>query len=489
MLPPNNVPSLTTALFNPSEGTRMDEFTFTIIYTDGEDERPTITFIYLDGTPYIMNGDSGDYSMGVTYRYRTTLDLGPHLVHYVFSDGKHEVRYPLVGEMDGPSVTNLAPLAVIKTPVLDVRYTPDDYVPFSAIGSEDPEDDDLDYTWASDIDGQFATTPVADKRLSEGTHIITLTVTDAHGAANTTTIWVLVKPYLAEPYLVDYKRTPDFPVEKDTIRYTVYLSNRGEKTATGLPVSFLVDNTYVGSETVTVAVETTVNVIFTWEAVAGEHVIAFEVPGDDMTFTEYVNANSVPTVQLSVVNPGDGQGRHSIGEEIYFKATVNDDDGDDLTYLWEFGDGITSTQSAPSHMYSGSGTYTVSLTVEDARGGEKVESFEVVIKKEDTSSNGSLGAGLIAGIVVIVLVIIVVIAIMMMRGRGGEPDEAAPAPEEPRPDVPDYLMPDAMPRAPPAVPEEPEHPEYPDYSNGIPEEKSPEEQPTGEGSEDDYLGY
>jgi PKD repeat protein len=419
--------------------------------------------------------------MGVTYRYRTTLDLGPHQVHYVFSDGKHEVRYPAVGEIDGPSVTNLAPLAVIKTPVLDVRYIPDDYIPFSAIGSEDPEDDDLDFSWSSDIDGLFATTQVADKRLSEGIHIVTLTVTDEHGGEHTASVTVLVKPFLADPYLVDYKRTPDVPVEKDMIRYSVYLNNRGEKTASGLLVSFLVDNTYVGSEVVTVPIETIREVKFTWEAVAGEHTVAFEIPGDDLTFIEYVNINSVPIVQLSVVNVGDDRGRYEIGEEIYFQATVNDDDGDHITYLWEFGDTATSTQSAPSHMYAKAGTYLVTLTVKDARGGEKVDTFDVVIKQEETSSSGGLGAGLIAGIVVVVLVIIVVIAIMMMRGRDGEVEEAAPAPEEPKPDVPDYLMPDATPSTPPAVPEEPE---FPDYSNGI-----PEEQPTGETSDDDYLGY
>lgn len=34
-----------------------------------------------------------------------------------------------------------------------------------------------------------------------------------------------------------------------------------------------------------------------------------------------------------------------------------------LTYLWDFGDGSTSTQFEPSHFYSASGTYTIALTV------------------------------------------------------------------------------------------------------------------------------
>lgn len=38
------------------------------------------------------------------------------------------------------------------------------------------------------------------------------------------------------------------------------------------------------------------------------------------------------------------------------------------SYLWEFGDGITSTDANPSHTYSSSGTYTVKLTTESKNG-------------------------------------------------------------------------------------------------------------------------
>jgi chitodextrinase len=475
--PPNNEPSLTTALFDPNDGTRQDEFTFTIIYTDGEDDRPTLTYIYIDDTPYIMDGSGEDYSAGVTYRYRTTLGLGPHNVHYVFSDGKTEVRYPPVGEIEGPVISNLAPLAVISTPASGTRYTPDDYISFSAIDSEDPEGDDLTYAWTSDIDGPLSPLMLTDKRLSEGEHIITLTVTDEHGDANITTIALTVKPYIPEPYLVDYIKSPEDPTEKDLVRYTVYVGNRGERSATGLLVSFLVDNTYISSQTVTVPQDKTVEVKFTWQSVAGEHDIAFEIPGDTLGFKEYINANTDPRAQPEILNVPDDKGRYPLGEEIYFSAAATDSDGDDMTYLWDFGDGYTSNQERPSHVFEKADTYLVTLTVTDARGGVEEQTFDVVIKKEADPSNGGLGMGLIAGIAIAVLVVIIAIVFIMMRGKGGEPAEAAPAVDEPRPDVPDYLMPDPK----PVIRDEPE---YPDYSNGI-----PEEQPSEDKSEDGYLGY
>lgn len=42
--------------------------------------------------------------------------------------------------------------------------------------------------------------------------------------------------------------------------------------------------------------------------------------------------------------------------------------GTGMSYLWDFGDGDTSTAANPSHIYSALGTYTVSLTVTDVNG-------------------------------------------------------------------------------------------------------------------------
>jgi PKD repeat protein len=50
------------------------------------------------------------------------------------------------------------------------------------------------------------------------------------------------------------------------------------------------------------------------------------------------------------------------------------------TYLWDFGDGNTSSQYSPSHTYTNPGKYTVSLTATNSLGSdvEKVESAIIV---------------------------------------------------------------------------------------------------------------
>ncbi len=50
---------------------------------------------------------------------------------------------------------------------------------------------------------------------------------------------------------------------------------------------------------------------------------------------------------------------------VQFNATANDPEGVNLDYLWEFGDGNTSTEEDPSHTYQANGTFSAVLTVSD----------------------------------------------------------------------------------------------------------------------------
>ncbi|WP_286269438.1 trypsin-like serine protease [Thalassotalea hakodatensis] len=74
----------------------------------------------------------------------------------------------------------------------------------------------------------------------------------------------------------------------------------------------------------------------------------------------------------------DGDGGSNTPPVAQFSAAVNaltvsftDQSSDDqavVTYLWNFGDGNTSTQPNPTHSYAQAGSYTVSLTVSDEQG-------------------------------------------------------------------------------------------------------------------------
>ena len=73
--------------------------------------------------------------------------------------------------------------------------------------------------------------------------------------------------------------------------------------------------------------------------------------------------------QNPIANPG-GPYTGFVGMPVQFNGSGSSDpDGDPLTFGWQFGDGGTGSGVSPVHTYSSTGTYTVTLTVSDNRGG------------------------------------------------------------------------------------------------------------------------
>jgi uncharacterized repeat protein (TIGR01451 family) len=309
--------------------------------------------------------------------------------------------------MPGPTVTNMDPEGVIAAPTDGMRYTPDDYVPFSAVGSDDPESDPLEYKWTSSIDGALSTQQAFDKRLSEGEHVITLDVTDEYGGLHTLTVEITVKALVPEPFVVGHTSNNPAPVEQDMVRYTFKIDNRGETTAQGVDVKFIVDDALVKTDVVTVSVGNEIEVRFTWEAEKGSHTIRLELADDVYSFNQNVESNTPPAATTTIVNEGGKDVKYKTGTEIYFQASASDANGDPVTYLWDFGDGVTSTQERPSHIYTEKGTYTVTLTVTDSRGDTYTDTFTVEIIKEKASED-SPGFGAILAVAALAVVIVAV---------------------------------------------------------------------------------
>ncbi|MEV5986896.1 PQQ-dependent sugar dehydrogenase [Streptomyces sp. NPDC052051] len=63
----------------------------------------------------------------------------------------------------------------------------------------------------------------------------------------------------------------------------------------------------------------------------------------------------------------------------FSSAGTGDQDGDALTYHWDFGDGATSTATDPTHKYTKNGTYTATLTVKDPKGYTGSASVPIVV--------------------------------------------------------------------------------------------------------------
>ncbi len=69
-------------------------------------------------------------------------------------------------------------------------------------------------------------------------------------------------------------------------------------------------------------------------------------------------------------------------------APSNDPDGTISSYLWDFGDGQSSTLQAPTHNYADDGSYLVTLTVTDNEGATDTASETVEVAQIPTTTTG-----------------------------------------------------------------------------------------------------
>jgi gliding motility-associated-like protein len=196
-------------------------------------------------------------------------------------------------------------------------------------------------------DGSTSTAPSPTHTYTTtGDFDVTLTVTDANGCTSS-----LVEPGFIEVEPASVSFVPDPPIG-----------------CTGQPVDF--DNTSTPSSGTWV-----------WNFGDGSPTSPFFEPTHTYTAagTYTVNLNGsfgsgcsdLASVTLTVVNPPAGDFTSPDPEDCQAPATINFTalPGPGVTgYLWDFGDGGTSTLANPSHTYTAFGDYTVSLTLFNASG-------------------------------------------------------------------------------------------------------------------------
>lgn len=92
-----------------------------------------------------------------------------------------------------------------------------------------------------------------------------------------------------------------------------------------------------------------------------------------------VQINHPPQISSCRVVPTQGTRE----TDFNFKVVVLDPDGDKLSYLWNFGDGDSSTEENPDHRYQDPGTYEPKITVFDKKGKKDICSTAWAVVSED----------------------------------------------------------------------------------------------------------
>ncbi|HDR7613206.1 TPA: collagenase ColA [Bacillus mycoides] len=85
-----------------------------------------------------------------------------------------------------------------------------------------------------------------------------------------------------------------------------------------------------------------------------------------------------------------------LNEKVEFHSDGTESTGGKIvSYLWDFGDGTTSTEANPTHVYGKEGTYTAKLTVKDNKGKVGRGQTTVTVKKDEPAGHNYQNAKVI----------------------------------------------------------------------------------------------
>jgi PKD repeat protein len=90
----------------------------------------------------------------------------------------------------------------------------------------------------------------------------------------------------------------------------------------------------------------------------------------------YIGGGNTPPTANASANPSNGQPPLNVN---FSGQGSFDPDGQAITYQWNFGNGVTSTQANPTHTYNSAGLYTAVLTATDTLGATGTSSVLIIV--------------------------------------------------------------------------------------------------------------
>lgn len=301
-----------------------------------------------------------DGEIGTSKIFSKKLSSGTHVITLEVNDYRKGTRQTKI-----TIIVNSQPYAIIDSPKSDIIYLTTKEIDFDCTSCYDLEGDELNYKWTSSIDNELGNTREFNKKLSRDTHTITLEITDARGGRDEKQITILVNaPPIAK---IDSPEDEKTYLTTQDILFDASSSNDLDNDVLEYKWTSDIDNE-IGN-----------NVMFSRNLSAGNHKIVLEVndgKGGINNLEIFIFVNSPP--KAVIVEPKTNS-IFLTNEAIEFDASSSYDLEDELSFSWFSSiDGEIGNEVKFSTKLS-SGTHTITLTVDDNRGGINIKEFTLEI--------------------------------------------------------------------------------------------------------------
>ncbi len=260
------------------------------------------------------------------------------------------------------------------------------------------------WEWKSDGDIIGTTSTFSTSSLIGGTHTISFRVQDNDG------LWSQYK----------YTTLVINPNQKPTA--TILEPNNGDEFEYGYPMEFLGDGVDTDGEivgymwrSVPVGISSEDNTFINSDLPSGTYTIYFKVRDDYGDWSDETSITIEIVTELDNQKPiSDAGGPYSsvINKDITFdgSGSFDPDEGDTISYSWDFGDGSTGEGVFPTHIYTSEGNYTITLTITDSYGEQSVSETYALIALETETELLNLDQN----IVILVIVFIALISVILI---------------------------------------------------------------------------
>ncbi|MCF8413523.1 MAG: PKD domain-containing protein, partial [Melioribacteraceae bacterium] len=308
---------------------------------------------------------------------------GKVISHSFAKTGTYSVQLVVTDDSDSPcnSTSITKAIKVNETPLAragdDLTVAAGDNVKFDAAKSIDPDGEISSYTWDFG-NGLIKNGLSVNHTFSEpGQYPVTLKISDDASVENSYSEDLLIVN-------VNYPPKADAGADKNVAKGELILfSGQGSSDQDGQIIKYEWDfgdgEKGVGANVSHVYSE------------AGRYSVKLTVTDNSGTTSAstsddlLVNVNSAPTANAGsdiVVTRGTVQ---------FDGSGSTDSEGGNLSYLWDFGDGNTSNEKSPSHLYNNSGEYLVKLIVTDNSGtknNRSTDQLKVIVNQKPIADAG-----------------------------------------------------------------------------------------------------